>query len=184
MPRASEFASYVFIKNDLDNLGWNTRNPTRNPDGQLYTQQECLDNPDIADGLGRQKPEYVIKVKEDVFWVVEAKNTLDKIDIAFQEAVDYAKDINKSTIVSAFIVTGVAGNDDEGYLVKTGTITKEGIVKLVEFNNKQITGFLSPDQASYLVENQTNILNELVTDEVVLLNIAEKINIIDKIIEI
>jgi type I restriction enzyme M protein len=176
MPRASEFASYVFIKNDLNNLGWNTRNPSRNPDGQLYTQQECLDHPDIAEGLGRQKPEYVIKVKEDVFWVVEAKNTLDKIDIAFQEAVDYAKDINQSTTVSAFIVTGVAGNDDDGYLVKTGTISKSGIVELVEFNNKEITGFLSPDQAIYLADNHTNILNELVTDEIVLLNIAEKIN--------
>jgi len=80
VPRASEFASYVFIKNDLGSLGWNTRNPSRNPNGQLYTQQECLDNVEIAAGLGRQKPEYVIKVKEDTFWVVEAKNTLDKID--------------------------------------------------------------------------------------------------------
>ncbi len=176
MARSSEFASYVFIKNDLENLGWNTRNPSRNPDGQLYTQQECLDNPDIAHGLGRQKPEYVIKIKEDVFWVVEAKNTLDKIDLAFQEAVDYAKDINQSDVVNAFIVTGVAGNDDDGYLVKTGTISKSGTVDVVEYNNKSITGFLSPDQANYLVDNQTHILNELVTDEVVLLNIAERIN--------
>lgn len=118
----------------------------------------------------------MIKVKEDVFWVVEAKNTLDKIDTAFQEAVNYAKDINKSKIVSAFIVTGVAGNDDDGYLVKTATITKAGTIELVEYNSKQITGFLSPDQANYLVDNQTHILNELVTDEVVLLKIAERIN--------
>lgn len=176
MPRASEFASYVFIKNDLSSLGWITRNPTRNPDGQLYTQQECLDHPDIAAGLGRQKPEYVIKVKEDVFWIVEAKNTLDKIDQAFQEAIDYASDINQTNTVRAFIVTGVAGNDDDGYLVRTGTISSSGMVEIVEYNNKQITGFLSPSQAIYLSDNETHILNELVTDEIVLLNIAERIN--------
>ena len=171
MPRASEFASYVFIKNDLSNLSWNTRNPNRNPDGQLYTQQECLDNPEIAAGLGRQKPEYVSKVKEDAFWVVEAKNTLDKIDVAYREAIDYAKDINKSDAVKAHIVTGVAGNDDDGYLVQTGVFTPAGKVEIVEYNNKPITGFLSPNQANYLVDNNTNILNELVTDESVLLNI-------------
>lgn len=176
MPRASEFASYVFIKNDLERLGWNTRNPTRNPDGELYTQQECLDNEDLAAGLGRQKPEYVVKVREDCFWIIEAKNTLEKIDIAFQEAVNYAKDINNAKRTNAFIVTGVAGNDDDGYLVKTATLSKEGYVDLVKYNNKPITGFLSPDQAKYLADNKTNELNELVTDEVVLLDIAEKIN--------
>jgi uncharacterized protein (UPF0147 family) len=176
MPRASEFASYVFIKNDLNHLRWNTRNPIRNAEGQLYTQQECLDNPDIAEGLGRQRPEYVVKVKEDAFWVIEAKNTLDKIDVAFREAVDYAKDINKSDAVKALIVTGVAGNDDDGYLVQTGFLSTAGAVEIVEYNNKAITGFLSPDQANYLIDNETHILNELVTDESVLLNIAEQIN--------
>ena len=176
MPRSSEFASYVFIKKDLDNLGWNTRNPNRNTEGQLYTQQECLDNPDIVAGLGRQRPEYVVKVREDSFWVIEAKNTLNKIDQAFNEAVNYAKDINKSGAISAFLVTGVAGNDDDGYLVKTATISRTGAIDIVEYNNKPITGFLSPNQAKYLVDNQTNVLNDLVTDEVVLLNIAEKIN--------
>ncbi|WP_421220115.1 hypothetical protein [Aeromonas enteropelogenes] len=120
MSRTSEFASYVFIKNDLSNLGWNTRNPNRHAEGQLYTQQECLDNPEIALGLGRLKPEYVIKIKEDQYWVVEAKNSLEKIDVAFQEAVDYAHKINVSKLVRASVVTGVAGNDDDGYLVKTG----------------------------------------------------------------
>lgn len=176
MPRASEFASYVFIKNDLSNLGWNTRNPNRHAEGRLYTQQECLDNPEIAAGLGRQKPEYVIKVTEDQFWVVEAKNTLEKIDFAFQEAVDYAKSINTSSLIRASIVTGVAGNDDDGYLVKTAFLGLNGKVYPVEYNNKPITGFLSPNQACQLVENKTHILNELVTDESILLNIAEQIN--------
>ncbi len=176
MLRVSEFASYVFIKNDLSNLGWNTRNPNRVPDGQLYTQQECLDNPDIAEGLNKQKPEYVVKVKEDSFWVIEAKNSRDKMEIAFKEAIDYAKDINKSNTVKVFLVTGVAGNDDEGYLVQTGYILADGTVAIIEYNNKLITGFLSPNQANYLIDNGTHVLNDLVTDEAMLLSVAEQIN--------
>lgn len=118
----------------------------------------------------------MVKVKEDSFWVIEAKNTLEKIDIAFKEAVDYAGDINKSASVKACLVTGVAGNDDDGYLVKTGYVSSDGSVSIVEYNDKVITGFLSPDQANYLIDNGTHILNELVTDEAVLLNVAEQIN--------
>ena len=109
--------------------------------------------------------------------MIEAKGELEKIDVAFSEALQYAKDINAgSSLVSADIVTGVAGSDESGYLVKTGVILPDGSVKVVEYNGKPITGFLSPDQALHLMSDKTNVLNELVTDEAVLLNIAEKIN--------
>lgn len=42
MTRNSEFNSYVYIKNELKNLGWNVRNPSRDTNGEVYTQQECL----------------------------------------------------------------------------------------------------------------------------------------------
>lgn len=177
MPRTSEFSSYVFIKNDLKAFGWNTRNPNRDAAGQLYSQHECLDHPDLASGLGRQKPEYVVKVREDAFWVIEAKGDLSKIDVAFDEAIKYAKDINAATTqLRAVIVTGVAGSDEQGYIVKTGVLLLDGSVKVVEYNGKPITGFLSPSQAKYLTDNWTHLLNALITDEVVLLNIAEQIN--------
>jgi len=176
MPRKSELSSYVFIKNDLVNMGWNTRNPSRADNGQLYTQQECLDHPEIAAGLKRQRPEHVIKVHEDVFWVIEAKGTHEKIDDAFGEALGYAKDINKSKIIKARLITGVAGNDEDGYLVNTAFIHLDGRVSPVKYNNRKITGFLSPDQARYLVENETSDLKELVTSEILLLSIAESIN--------
>lgn len=118
MARNSEFNSYTFIKNDLNQLNWNTKNPNRDPNGQVYTQQECLDHPEIGLKLVRQKPEFVIKVKENVFWVVEAKGEHKLIEQAFEEAVDYAKQINSSDIINAFIVSGVAGNDIDGYLIK------------------------------------------------------------------
>lgn len=176
MVRKSEFSSYVFIKNDLKGIGWDTRNPNRNPNGQLYTQQECLDHPEIGPCLNRQRPEYVVKVNEDSFWVIEAKGTLEKIDQAFEEAVNYARDINKSRLVRAAIVTGVAGNDDDGYLVKTAYINTAGQIRDVVYNGRVITGFLSHDQALSLIQEDTNELNFLVTDEALLLDTAEKIN--------
>ncbi len=48
MSRSSEFSSYVFIKNDLERMGWNTKNPSKGHGGQVYTQQECLDHPEIS----------------------------------------------------------------------------------------------------------------------------------------
>lgn len=176
MARKSEFSSYVFIKNDLQRMGWNVRNPARNPIGQLYTQQECLDHPEIGKYLGKQRPEYVIKINEDTFWIIEAKATLEQIEDALREARDYASAINKSDSISAAIITAVAGNDEDGYLVATSFIRADGTVSPVKYNNKSITGFLSPDQARYLVENDTNNLNELVIVETLLLDIAESIN--------
>ena len=49
--RVSEFTSYIYIKKELENLGWNTKNPERNVEGEVYTQQECLDNEEIAKQL-------------------------------------------------------------------------------------------------------------------------------------
>lgn len=175
-PRSSEFASYVFIRNDLEKLGWDIRNPGRCPTGQVYTQQECLNNPDIAIGLQRQRPEYVVKVNEDTFWVIEAKGSIGEIETAIEEAVEYAKSINRPGQISAFLATGVAGNETEGYLVRTFTVSSDGSQNEVVYNTRQLTGFLSPSQARDLVDNQTHKLNDLVTDEAFLLAIAEEIN--------
>src|SRR5690554_6490206 len=109
MARNSEFNSYTFIKNDLNEIGWNVRNPNRDPNGEVYTQQECLDHPEIGAQLGRQKPEYVVKIRENGFWVIEAKANHNQLEQAFNEAVDYANLINKSSLIQAFIISGVAG---------------------------------------------------------------------------
>lgn len=117
--RISEFTSYIYIKKELESIGWNTKNPTRNFDGQVYTQQECLDNEQIRAQLINKKPEYVIKLEEDKFYIIEAKSTIDKIDQAFNEAKEYAELINASEIITAPIISGVAGNDEDGYIVKS-----------------------------------------------------------------
>lgn len=176
MARNSEFNSYVFIKNDLNEIGWNVRNPNRDPQGEVYTQQECLDHPEVGAQLGRQKPEYIVKVRENGFWIIEAKANHNQLDQAFNEAVDYANQINRSPLIQAFLVSGVAGNDIDGYLIKTAIVNRNGTTQLVQYNSNVITGLLSPEQAKYLFDNSTHLLNELISDEKILLSIAENIN--------
>ena len=48
----TEVDSYIFIKENLKSLGWDTRNPARNPHGEVYTQNECFNHPEIKKRLG------------------------------------------------------------------------------------------------------------------------------------
>ena len=60
-PRTSEVHAYAFIKDNLKMLGWVVKNPVRSLDGQVYTQQECLEDARIAEKLGARHPENIVK---------------------------------------------------------------------------------------------------------------------------
>ncbi|MEK4633379.1 N-6 DNA methylase [Bacillus velezensis] len=171
----SEYTSYIYIKNELAALGWVTKNPNRNADGQVYTQQECLGNPEIKKQLVNLKPEYVVKISEDEFYVIEAKAKIDDIDKAFNEAIDYAKKINTNDIICAPIISGVAGNDDDGYLVKSA-FYENGEFKEINYHGKEITSLVSPGIAEELIENDVAAIKELEINEKHLLKTAEEIN--------
>lgn len=173
--RISEFTSYIYIKKELESIGWNTKNPTRNFDGQVYTQQECLDNEQIRAQLINKKPEYVIKLEEDKFYIIEAKSTIDKIDQAFNEAKEYAELINASEIITAPIISGVAGNDEDGYIVKSAFF-EDGEYKVINYHDKEITSLVSSLLARELLASGTAKISDLEVNEEHLLKIAEEIN--------
>ena len=152
--RVSEFTSYIFIKNVLENMGWITKNPERNIDGEVYTQQECLDNVAIKEQLINLKPEYTVKVSEDKYYVIEAKSDLAELDKAYNEAKDYAEKINRSDIISAPIISGVAGNDEDGYQVKSAFLDN-GEFKQINYRGKEITSLISKSLAQELVEKNS-----------------------------
>ncbi len=173
--RVSEFTSYIFIKNVLDNIGWVTKNPERNVDGEVYTQQECLDNSAIKEQLINLRPEYVIKVTEDKFYIIEAKADLGELDKAFNEAKEYAEKINKSNVISAPIISGVAGNDEDGYQVKSA-FYDNGEYKQINYRGKEITSLISKKLAHELIEKNSSSIDRLIIDERQLLITAEEIN--------
>ena len=111
--RDSEVDAYIFIKENLKTIGWNVQNPARNPAGEVYTQNECLNHPEIKKCLVNKKPENVVKLSEKLFWIIEAKRSHKKLGQALSEAEqEYAKPINeKSKNIRIVLISGVAGND-------------------------------------------------------------------------
>lgn len=175
-PRNSEVDAYAFIKEYLGNHGWVVKNPNRVPDGQVYTQTECLDNIEIQKCLGLSRPENIVKITESEYYVIEAKRNKEQITEALYEAeYDYANTINTSRIIKARMISGVAGNSTDGFIVKSKFL-KDGKFKPIQINGKEITGFISPNIARTLLETNTPDISDEPIDEVTFLKTAEEIN--------
>lgn len=152
-PQSTENDAYVYIKNQLKDLGWDTRNPARNETGEVYKQNECLANVEIKKCLNLDKPEAIVVLNSVDLWVIECKRSKTMIDVALDEAKNqYAKAINTSDKIKCKIISGVAGNDDEGFTVKTEFLTSEGW-KPVLFNEKESDILLSKEQAEFILKN-------------------------------
>ena len=174
--RPTEVDAYIFIKRKLAELGWNTRNPERNDEGQVWTQNECLSNPYLKRLLGIDRPENIVKVTEKVFWVIEAKRSHGQIDQAVGEAQDYAAKINKGQLKKARLISGVAGNDDDGYIVRSQFFVSKKKWSNVQINGIDTTGLLSHDECQKLLELKQPNLEDPPINEVLFVTTAEKIN--------
>jgi len=172
---STEVDAYIFIKENLRLLGWDTRNPARTPEGQVYTQNECLSHPEIHRMLVDDKPENVIKVTESVFWVVEAKKSHTKLDTALAEAKEYAEKINNSAIIKTKFITGIAGNDVDSYLIRTLYFDGSSY-RPISMNSREITGFLSPDEARTILRLNNPNIADMPINEKLFVSKAENIN--------
>lgn len=109
--------------------------------------------------------------------MIEAKPTPDQIDKAYDEASEYGSLINKHRFIKAKIVSGVAGNDFDRYLVKTGYWEEDKKnYTPITYNEKEITSLLSPTLAKILLEQDSPHLKDLEIDETEYIKIAEEIN--------
>jgi type I restriction enzyme M protein len=174
-PKDTEVDAYVFIKDNLRALGWDARNPERVDSGQVYTQNECLSNPEIQRQLGLLKPENIVKVTDSVLWVIEAKRSHSQLDQALIEAEDYARKINKSETLHAKFITGVAGNELDTFLMRSRFLVGDTFVP-IKMNGVEISGLLSQEQCNLLLRlGEPNIENPPI-DEKLFLSRANHIN--------
>lgn len=171
----TEKNAYAYINASLKKLGWDIRNPNKHPTAQVYTDNQALGHPELKKGLGAQRPENVVKVKETQFWVIEAKARRNQLNIAISEAEEYARDINEKSSVHAVLATGVAGNDDEGYLI-CNRYLHQGQFIAVKNNGECLTGLLSPEIVSRILSKDTPDLEDLPISETVFLSTAEAVN--------
>lgn len=152
-PKNSEVDAYTYIKEELEKLGWNVKNPARVVSGEVYKQNEVLANKELKKSLIRDMPEAVVKLNEDEFWAIESKRDKKDIDTALKEAIEqYAKKINQSKKIKCVIASGVAGNDTDGYKV-VNKYLKNGKWETILFNGKTKNILLSKEQAKYILKN-------------------------------
>jgi len=177
MPKSknTEVDAYIFIKENLKTLGWDTRNPTRNSLGEVYTQNECSGHPEIKKCLGNLRPENIVKLSETCFWVIEAKKKHSDLDKALSEAEDYAELINHSNQIKAVLISGVAGNQTDGYLIKGRYLQNSKFVPIT-INGREISSLVSKEIAKLILYTNNPSIDDVPIDEKLFLAKAEKIN--------
>ncbi len=154
-PKNTEVDAYSYIKEELDKLGWVVKNPARVQGGEVYKQNESLANRDLKEVLVRDMPEAIVKINECDFWVIESKRDKKGIETALEEAKNqYAEKINKSKKIKCILISGVAGNDTDGYTV-TNQYFHNRRWETVLFNGKSKDTLLSRQQVKYIIKNKT-----------------------------
>jgi type I restriction enzyme M protein len=174
-PAATEVDAYIFIKANLKDLGWDTRNPERVAGGQVWTQNECLSNTEIKRLLGLERPENIIKVTESALWVIESKRSHAELERALAEAEEYASKLQKSRQFKPLFISGVAGNEIDTFLIRTKFFDGKKFVP-VKMNDVAITGLLSPDNCRTILDSQNPNLDNPPIDEKFFIARAEHIN--------
>ena len=140
------------------------------------TQGECLKHPEIKKYLDQSKPENIIEVTPSIFYVIEAKNERNKLDQALQEAKEcYADNINKSTIIKCLFITGIAGNDEEGFVAKS-EYYQDGVWSPIKENGIAVTGLLSVTQTEVILSQKSGEIKDVEITEDEFLETAESIN--------
>jgi hypothetical protein len=175
-PTDTEVEAYGFIREQLKAIGWNTKNPSRYQDGQLWTQNQCFAHPEIKRCLDGMKPENVLRLSESKLWIIEAKRDRAQLRQAVKEAEeDYAGRFCESSAISVPLISGVAGNDHTGYEVRTKLLC-DGKYQPVKINGREATGLLDPRTVQVLLETGNPDIADLVIDESIFLKAAEMIN--------
>jgi len=174
-PRDTEVDAYIFIKETLKALGWDVRNPERVPSGQVYTQNECLANPEIKRILGTKHPENIIKVTEKVLWVIEAKRAHSELELALDEAKERAETLNESNQFQVKFISGVAGNTLDSFLIRSRYFNGHSFVP-IKLNNIEASGLLSLDQLQLILKTDNPNIENPQIDEKLFLSRAQRIN--------
>ena len=169
MVHETEVHAYAYILRALtEKKGWSKE--------AVYTQDEIKNINSVAEQLGETKPENIVKLSEDKFYVIEAKSKRSMLKQAIKEArEDYAEVINKSPLAKAIFITGTAGNKDEGY-VSTSQYFYNGTWETITENGTELTGLLSKTEVDRIIELNDPHLKDIEISEKEFLKVAEEIN--------
>jgi len=175
-PRDTEVDAYIFIKESLKTLGWDTRNPSRVSSGQVWTQTECLHEPEIRKLLGAKHPENIVKVSHKVLWVIEAKRSHSELADALKDAEGRVRALNQGGQFQVRFISGVAGNSLDSFLIRNRFVTDAGEFLPITLNKAETTALLNPAQASMVLASSKPDISNPQIDEKLFISRAERIN--------
>jgi len=188
-PKNSEVDAYTYIKEELEKLGWVVKNPARFDVGEVYKQNEVLSHKELKKMLVRDMPEAVVKLDNSgkLFWIIESKRNKENLEKALNEAKNqYAEKINKSKSIKAILVSGVAGNDSDGYIVRNQILInsswktilfEESKIKNILLSKEQVK-FIFDDTKKEIIKKKDSVLYKNLPDtpEEKYIEVAENIN--------
>ncbi len=158
----SEFRAYGYILDMLEEMGWDRRPPSKG--GQVFAQQEILADERLKAAFGLKRPENVVAVSSNEFWVIEAKAEASDLSLAVSEAQERAAVINAEPGISCRIATGVAGTPESTHYVETHCLVDNSWQPLT-INDRRSTGFISPEQTRRVLSTGTANLSSYEIDD-------------------
>jgi hypothetical protein len=125
--------------------------------------------------LGLERPENIVKVSEKILWIIEAKRSHIQLPQALSEAKEYAKKFKKCQKYRALFISGVAGNEIDSFLVRSGFFDGKRF-RPITLNGIEATGLLTPSQIEAILHSNDPDIADPKIDEKLFLSRAEHIN--------
>ena len=167
--KASQVHAYAYILKELKEkkgLGKNL----------IYTQQECLEHEEFKKYFEQKFPENIVEINPKCYYLIEAENERRKLQQALDDAREYySKRVNQSNKIKVMFITGIAGNDKDGFIGKSQFL-KNGRWEIISENGVNITGLLSKQQIEKILETNNQDIKDVEITEEEFLKSAENIN--------
>ena len=122
-----------------------------------------------------ERPEKIVKVSNDVLWVIEAKRSHQQLTQALTEAEQYARKFVGNERYQARFISGVAGNPIDSFLVRTRFYDGHRFVP-VTLNSVETTGLLARKDLLAVLQSGNPDIAEPQIDETLFIARAEEIN--------
>lgn len=170
----AESRSRTYTINELKNLGWDVRHPSKG--GNVLEEQEAKHfDPRFDELLGKDRPDFLLFWKNNPVIVIENKGDKKNIDTSITEAKEYAEKLSKKYF-DVRVISGVAGNDESGVIVRNYYRNGTGQWEEIKGNGYPLTQLLSISQLEQVLVNKCATIDLKIPTEQEFYDIAERIN--------
>ncbi|WP_226678287.1 N-6 DNA methylase [Mesobacillus jeotgali] len=170
----AESRSRAYTRQELLDLEWNVKHPTRG--GDVLEEQEARGFDErYEELLGQDRPDFLLLINNEPKLIIENKNELSKLDEAFTQAKDYAEKLSRNHF-NIRVITAVAGDDEQGVIVRNYFRNDAGTWEVVQANGFPLTQILRKSQLEQLLLNNRPSLDIEIPTEDEFYKIASKIN--------